>query len=557
MKDVFGNHYQDRLFHLVHWLSIILFLQKTSHESINLERKFYLDCSSDTLCTRGGIWKGDVLIADLEELETMDASEVYSKRLNAKEVIFPEEKGEFIFQSQMDESKPLEEIRTWEHAPRYGSDQFKEKVTLIFLENQKGLFHNHRTHRRMMVKQEMIFGQFQETSYTAITWNPESNCTCRKKNHFLFRWSTSTLREQPTRHLIYCWKNRLMITGTWMEIVNCQMHGQVAQDLFYWMKGHLTDFFMVRGETDEETNDLKTRQCMARYVDAYVWCSEKQGKTKVGYRETKARSCQAITWYFLQQCSVKHQQIAAGKPAAILGTTRPNMLVVGADESMRIRLECAPHWYHEDHISAKGKKSLSQYNLAHKFHPMPQALKIPDAKAAVEKWEKLEKISAWQLTKVRKQKRRDRRSREQGQKCSFRVSDGSMWSQEFGAGASISKIQRSSRTPRRYCDTEQRSSASQMTAAKVMDITARLPGCAGQAADAVSAYTQDKMEDASKSECPDIWIRPPNHKRPKSWSSMEDPVFPLESVRSSFRRTVTGKASRENPVEVRLGKSFQ
>ena len=42
------------------------------------------------------IWKGDVLIADLEELETMDASEIYSKRLNAKEVIF-HQKGEFTF----------------------------------------------------------------------------------------------------------------------------------------------------------------------------------------------------------------------------------------------------------------------------------------------------------------------------------------------------------------------------------------------------------------------------------------------------------------------------
>ena len=27
-----------------------------------------------------GIWKGDVLVADLEELETMDASEIYSKK---------------------------------------------------------------------------------------------------------------------------------------------------------------------------------------------------------------------------------------------------------------------------------------------------------------------------------------------------------------------------------------------------------------------------------------------------------------------------------------------
>ena len=69
--------------------------------------------------------------------------------------------------------------------------------------------------------------------------------------------------------------------------------------------------------------------------------------------------------------------------------------------------------------------------------------------------------------------------------------------------------------------TEQRSSASQMTAAKVMDIISRLPGCAGQAADAVSAYTQAKMVDAPKllkipkSECPEIWIRLPLHKWPK------------------------------------------
>ena len=73
-----------------------------------------------------------------------------------------------------------------------------------------------------------------------------------------------------------------------------------------------------------------------------------------------------------------------------------------------------------------------------------------------------------------------------------------------------------------------------MTAAKVMDIISRLPGCAGQAADAVSAKTQVKMEDAPKllkipkSECPDIWIRLPRHKWPKSWSSMENPVVVLE-----------------------------
>ena len=38
----------------------------------------------------------DIMVADIEELETMDATEIYSKRLNAKKVIFPKE-GEFIF----------------------------------------------------------------------------------------------------------------------------------------------------------------------------------------------------------------------------------------------------------------------------------------------------------------------------------------------------------------------------------------------------------------------------------------------------------------------------
>ena len=44
--------------------------------------------------------------------------------------------------------------------------------------------------------------------------------------------------------------------------------------------------------------------------------------------------------------------------------------------------------------------------------------------------------------------------------------------------------------------TEQGSSPPRMNATKVMIVKSRLPGCSGQAADAVSAYTQVKMEDA-------------------------------------------------------------
>ena len=44
-----------------------------------------------------GIWKGCILVADNEELEQMDASEICAKRLNAKEVSTTMKGDKFIF----------------------------------------------------------------------------------------------------------------------------------------------------------------------------------------------------------------------------------------------------------------------------------------------------------------------------------------------------------------------------------------------------------------------------------------------------------------------------
>ena len=41
------------------------------------------------------IWKGDIPIADIEELGKMDLSEIYPRRLNAKEVLMTHKDGEF------------------------------------------------------------------------------------------------------------------------------------------------------------------------------------------------------------------------------------------------------------------------------------------------------------------------------------------------------------------------------------------------------------------------------------------------------------------------------
>ena len=116
----------------------------------------------------------------------MDASEIKAKKTQCKEVIFSKENGQFIF--------PVADGRI----KFVGGDQELRTSTLIrehptrgeghvdFQGEQKGHFYHLKTHFRMPVKHEMIFGPFQETSYTAITLNPESNFTRREKNHSLF-----------------------------------------------------------------------------------------------------------------------------------------------------------------------------------------------------------------------------------------------------------------------------------------------------------------------------------------------------------------------------------
>ena len=79
--------------------------------------------------------------------------------------------------------------------------------------------------------------------------------------------------------------------------------------------------------------------------------------------------------------------------------------ILEANESTRIRMGNSIPSNHEDHIAGKGENSSQHYNFRSQIFLMPQALKIRAAKAAVDKeWEKLEKISAWNLTKVRSKK---------------------------------------------------------------------------------------------------------------------------------------------------------
>ena len=96
MKDVLGKHLKDRLFHVVHWLSIILLLRRTSQESINLERKSYLDCSSDTHCTREEFGRVTYWLQTLRSWRRWMHQKIYSKKTQCERCdISPRKKENF------------------------------------------------------------------------------------------------------------------------------------------------------------------------------------------------------------------------------------------------------------------------------------------------------------------------------------------------------------------------------------------------------------------------------------------------------------------------------
>ena len=213
--------------------------------------------------------------------------------------------------------------------------------------------------------------------------------------------------------------------------------------------------------------------------------------------------------------------------------------IVEAHESTRERLERIRPKDHEDGIAGKGFNSLSHHDFAHNLI----AMSSNENPGAVDKeWEKFEKLPAWQINKVKSKKSHPRITK-RAKNGPFCYAGGHLSSQECGVGTEIWKYK--GRLVLRddtvkddsgsyVVFTEQESSASQMTAARVVNVIAMLQGCGGQAADAVKAYTQVTMEDAPtllkipESDCPLIWIRLPRPKWTKSSSNIEDPVVPFE-----------------------------
>ena len=141
----------------------------------------------------GGIWNGDISVADIEELEKMEACAIHATRLRAKEVLTPRNGENCYILDRRWNSQALrgrsgsENIHLNPGSPRARRRTRKSsrRIRRVFFNPSS------RTHRSLMMKQEMISLSCQGTLFTTITLNPESNCSCGEKHHSQFLGNTS------------------------------------------------------------------------------------------------------------------------------------------------------------------------------------------------------------------------------------------------------------------------------------------------------------------------------------------------------------------------------
>ena len=191
---------------------------------------------------------------------------------------------------------------------------------------------------------------------------------------------------------------------------------------------------MDREETDKKTNDLQARHFCGHRCGKMCLMRRSEEKRKSGLSRNQSSMMpedyvvftsliprmknSRILWKMrvesrkfrcLLQCLAEPDAMSTGKPASIPRIASSKYACIDeADDSTRKRLEGALHKSREDHIARMEINSLNHYYPVHNFIPMLQAMKKPDAKAAVDReWENLKRYrhGSWQKSETKKSDR--------------------------------------------------------------------------------------------------------------------------------------------------------
>ena len=330
----------------------------------------------------GGIWKGDILIAELEDLEGLDASEIYPRRINAKEVLISQ-KNEFIF--PVADGAPKLQGRAYD---------FREPTLA----------------REPTVRSEVFCGKLQGESEESQPTETADDAEVRAdlwsiQGDFIYRH-----HNEPRVKLYSPREESFPIPLKYIDVTRSThtdldlMQEKRIDD--YWnvdsnrnwsdsWKG-FTKFTLLKEKPpkdicgpgyriDPDDQDYKetfenARRKLERPMAAAMPCKRKaQTSTTKELRSRKLHPKRFPKRFVVVLWNLKNPQ---GNEWNLLYSKK-----------------------HEDHIAGKGSTSMTHYYLVHKFIPMLQAMKISDAKSAVDKeWKKFERIPAWQLENVKSKK---------------------------------------------------------------------------------------------------------------------------------------------------------
>ena len=218
-----------------------------------------------------------------------------------------------------------------------------------------------------------------------------------------------------------------------------------------------------------------------------------------------------------------------------------NMPAQGVDGRPKIKTKT--NRAHRDRLSKAFVASPEYFSLVHTPLSIPEAMKIPKAKQALnDEWQALFELKAFDFASVQPKHKVIADARKNGTKvhfggimelCSEKHSELPPEKRKYKGRVVFRGDQVKDETGSFAVFTEQGTSASHLEAAKILDSIARFPGFNGEDCDAVKAYTQVTLKDlhdmlgkrgAISMEYVETWVSLPPSRRPPSWRSIDNPV---------------------------------
>ena len=359
------------------------------------------------------IWKGDIMVADIEELEEMDASELHARRINAKEVLTPMKGENFIFpvadgksQKISGEDQVLRTSTLIRDRPERGEEQnnlrgesdgssatlrqdsswYDGEAKSDFWSISGDFIYRHHVEPRvkLYVPTEESFPV--PLKYNVVTRTTDTTLDVMSEKHIDDYWNVHGNRELSdawtgsTRFIVlnekppggFSWSGERQTRKQTTARLDSQICGSIclmhrnAKKSKNWAteKPKLDNARRLRGIFITELDDEEFKRFM------------KSARRKLEIPMPAAMPRWLQLYQHRETCGTVGQH------------NTKDACVVEADEQMRIRMEGSQSKNRQDHIAGKVMNSLSRYKLVHKFIPMLEAMKIPDAKVAVDKeWE--------------------------------------------------------------------------------------------------------------------------------------------------------------------------